>query len=259
MEYITSRTNQKILDIVKLTKNSSYRKAKQRFVVEGSLLSNEAASSDYRIETMLLTSKAMQRYYSQVASAMEKADHVYEITQDIAGKLTTQQSTQGIFCVLKYKEYQDNSIDFSLRRVLLLEDISEPTNLGAISRSALAFGFDTLILSEETTDWLSIKALRASMGALLHMNVVTLNIKEAITALKENDFFVMAAALSEDAIDIKRIETTNRLALAIGNEANGLSKETIALCNRTVVIKTDNRIQSLNAAVAAAILMYCLK
>lgn len=252
---ISSKTNQKIKDIVKLIKDNNERKSKGLFVIEGALLAAEAAGSGCILDTVLFTAAAAERYPLQLAAAVERAGITAEISEAVAGKLSSGRSTQGIFCVVKITN-KHNLVDImDKKRVLVLDSISEPSNLGAMARSAVAFGFDTLILSEDTSDWMSPRAQRAAMGALLYMDIVIAPVENAVVKLKENNYYVLAAAIKDGAADMSEIVPALKTALVIGNETNGLSAAIIDLCDSPVIIKTDPRIQSLNAAVAASILM----
>ena len=256
MEYISSRTNQKIKDTVKLINSSNERKEKELFVVEGATLAAEAVASNFTIEKVFFTSYAKERFKEQIIDIVEKALEAYEVSQEVAEKLSSMPSSQGIFCILKYIEENELNSYLDERRIIIVDSIMEPQNLGAIARSAIAFGFNTLVVSPDSSDWLSPRALRASMGALLHINVVITDTKTAISRLKENNFLTLAAAIKDNAIDISDVTVGEKLAIVIGNETNGLSEEIVKLCDKTVIIKTDSIMQSLNAAVAASILMY---
>ena len=245
--------------MVKLIRDKTERITKNLFVLEGAALAAEAAASDYEISAIYLTSKASNIYEQQLTTALAKAIEIYEITEDIAEKLTNQASSQGVFSVVKCKQPLTHDSIEGKTRVLLLSDISEPTNLGSVTRSAVAFGYDTLIVSQDSTDWLSNRAQRAAMGALLRADVIVSPLEDAIIHLKAAGFMVMAAAITDDACDVKDVIPANKTALIIGNETTGLDENTIQMSDMTVVITTDNRVQSLNAAVAASILMYNLK
>ena len=258
MKVISSRTHQLIKDIVRLVKEPGHRKEKGLFVIEGISLLREVLKTDYEIEIFLFTGPSAS-LYKEVYTCQAKANDVYEITDSVAEKLSGQNTTQGIFCVLKCKEFKLLEDIATQSRVVLAEHIADPTNLGAIARSAVAFGFNTLIISFNSADWLSLRAQRAAMGALLHINILIVDIAEAISFLKQNEFFLLAAAISENAKDIGEIEAAEKTALVIGNETNGLKSDTILMCDEVVSIETDERIQSLNAATAASILMFYLR
>ena len=240
-------------------KDSNERRVKKQFVVEGAILAAEAALSDYEILMLLYTSTAKERYPEPIAAATAKAEQVYIISEDIAEKISSLHSSQGILCVLEQKEAKELQDILHQERILLLESISEPSNIGAISRAALAFGFDTLVLSETSADVYSPKSLRASMGALLQVDLIVTSIPKAIETLKEEGYTVIAAAIAEDAKRIEDVDKDRKIALVVGNETRGLNKTTIALCDITVQIEINRRVQSLNAAVAASVLMYSLR
>ena len=145
--------------------------------------------------------------------------------------------------------------DLSSDRVLLLDHISDPGNMGTIIRSAEAFGFSDIILTKGCVDIYNEKCLRASMGSVFRVNIIELNLEE-ISKLKENYRFLSSHM---EGIDVRKYDSSNdSIILAIGNEANGLSEDIRRLTDDFIKISMQGEIESLNAAIAASIMMNTL-
>lgn len=142
-------------------------------------------------------------------------------------------------------------------RIVLLESVRDPANVGAIIRSAAAMGIDRLILSADCADIYHPKAVRGSMGTLFSQPIDRVPaLSPVITQLREHGRRVFAAALDADALRLGSFVPQSGDCVVIGNEGHGLCPETVAACDRSVIIPMTARAESLNAAVAASILMW---
>ena len=140
---------------------------------------------------------------------------------------------------------------------MLLESVRDPSNVGAIIRSAAAIGIDRLILSADCADIYHPKAVRASMGTLFNQRIDRVgDLAATIEEMKESGRRVFAAALDERALMLGKFEIVAGDAVVIGNEGHGLSSEVVAACSNSVIIPMSGRAESFNAAVAASILMW---
>lgn len=137
----------------------------------------------------------------------------------------------------------------------MLDDIADPGNLGTIIRSAVAFNFDTVILSKNTVDLYNPKTIRATEGMLFNINIVTSDLEDTILNLKKNGFKILGTKVTKGK-DIKNYLKTDKIALIIGSEAKGMSKQLENLCDENIYIKMNEKCESLNAGVSASILMY---
>ena len=140
-------------------------------------------------------------------------------------------------------------------KVLILDDIQDPGNLGTIIRSAVAFSFDTIILSKNTVDLYNSKVVRASQGLLFHTNILIKDIKNTIIKLKNVGYDIIGTKV-DDGEDIRSIKTYSKLALVMGNEGNGVSSEILDLCTKYAHIKMNENCESLNVGVATSIMLY---
>ena len=254
-EMITSVQNDKIKELYKLLRNRKFREESGLFVLEGATLAREAVLSENTIHSAFCTDLAEKNYPEAVHAVWKKAKNTYIVQEHIPEKLSDQKVPQGIFVVVEYPK--ENTKAVLGNRVLILDGIQDPGNLGAIARSALAFGFDTLILSQNTVDAYSPKSQRAAMGALLRCRIIDGNItKDAVQMLRDNGFCIIAAAVGEDSLLVNNVVLSGKMALLIGSEAHGVSLDILKCCDSSVMIPMDCRTESLNAAVAAGIIMW---
>jgi TrmH family RNA methyltransferase len=255
---ITSRENYIIKDYIKLAQNKKYRYETKRFVIEGARLVKDAVLSGVNIEAAFFKETAMQKHNELYNFLLEKKIKIYIINAILAEKLADTQTTQGIFCIafMLDKEILLDRIDID-GVYLSLEGIQEPGNLGTMLRTADAFGFNGIILSEGCADIYSPKVLRAAMGAIFRLPFMfTDNLAETIKILNEKGMNSLAAVADSSANDIlsERIQGGN--IVAIGNEGNGLSQNVINSCSKKVTIRMRGHAESLNAAAAASVLMW---
>ena len=150
-----------------------------------------------------------------------------------------------------YKKKEENIGN----RVLILEDIQDPGNLGTIIRSSVAFDVDTIILSKKCADLYSSKVIRSTQGMIFHINIITRDIEDTIKYLKDNCYTIYGTKV-DGGINVKDISLKRKYALVIGNEGNGVSEEVNNLCDEYLYIKMNKEVESLNAGVATSILLY---
>ena len=233
---ITSSDNQKYKYINKL-KQKKFRDKENSFIIESKKLVEEAISS--ADVDFIFLSEENKDYQCDLPKIV--------LTRELFDKVTGMVTSDGFGAVVKKSAYKE----VSARRVLLLDQINDPGNMGTIIRSAEAFGFDDIILMPKTCDIYNEKTLRASMGSIFRLNIVKKNLDQ-VKKLKEN-YKMVSADMS--GYDINECDIDGNLMLAIGNEANGLSKEIRSLTDTFVKIPMKGQIESLNAAIAASIIM----
>ncbi len=169
------------------------------------------------------------------------------------------ENTQGILAVLEYKERDlVNNINQDDKFVLILDRIQDPGNMGTIIRTADSAGVDAVILLKGCVDIYNPKVIRSTMGSIFDMNIIHATQDDAVNFLKSNDFNIVSSYLQTDNY---YHETTydGKIALVIGNEANGINDELIAQSDKLVKIPIYGNAESLNAAISAAVLMYEIK
>jgi RNA methyltransferase, TrmH family len=258
MERITARNNDKIKYAVQLSTSSSKRRETGEFFLEGARLCSDAAKTGVQFVRAFFTASALEKYSDYIADITDVCSECYEISNEVAAKLSDTGSSQGVFCVCKSGNSILNSIDFN-GKYLALENIQDPSNLGAISRSAEALGLTGLIVSGGC-DIYNPKALRAAMGSSLRIKItITENLPELLKKCENSGMLTLASVPNPGAEDIRSIDFTKGTIICIGNEGNGLTAETINTCKKQVTIPMDGRAESFNASAAAAILAWELK
>ena len=160
-------------------------------------------------------------------------------------------SIQGVMRRIEEKEVKTRN------RVVLLDGVQDPGNLGTIVRTAVSFGYDQVILSKECVDLYNEKVVRSTQGALFAMSVVIRDLPEEIRALKKEGLMVYGTSLHE-AVFMKNRKKAQRVALVLGNEGSGVSDAVLNECDQNLMIEMD-QFESLNVAVAAGIAMYTLR
>ena len=259
MEKITSRTNDKIKYAVRLGESASLRKEAGEFFLEGARLCFDAAQTGIEIKQAFFTGKALWKYEDYVNAIIAGCDECYEISAEVSQKLSGTESSQGVFCICSMKlQPQKPSLDPN-GKYIALENLQDPSNLGAICRSVEAIGLSGLIVSGGC-DVYNPKALRAAMGSSLRMEVISCdNLGEVLDLAHGLGMLTLASVPRDTAEDIRTVSKEGGVICCVGNEGNGLSEQTIEQCKKQVVIPMEGRAESFNASAAAAILAWELK
>ncbi len=238
MENITSVNNNHIKELCKL-KEKKYRDNTNKYLIEGEHLIYEAYKEGILIEVLPL-----------IGDDFSMDSRITFISKEVMKKLSSTDSIPNVIGVCSKKE--EGAIG---NKLLILEDIQDPGNLGTIIRSSLAFGIDTIVLSTKTVDLYNPKVIRSTQGMMFHINIIVRDLIPFIKDLKSNNYTIYGTKV-DNGINVKDIEKKDKYALIIGNEGNGMSSEIELLCDKNLYIAIDNRVESLNAAVAASILLY---
>lgn len=236
---ITSVNNSRIKEIMKL-KKKKYRDQQQRYLVEGEHLVEEAWKAGV-VETIITSSVV---HYESV--------EVIEVSEEIIARLSLVETPQPIMAVCKMQG--DDGLIKDGKRYLLLDDLQDPGNIGTLVRTAVAFGYDQVILGLNSVDLYNDKFIRASQGGIFYIRCIKQDLKTAIMQLREDGVSVYGTSLLNGK-EIQEVGNQERLAVLLGNEGNGVSEELLALTDQNVYIPISNA-ESLNVAVAGGILMY---
>ena len=234
---ITSPSNDKIKELVKL-KEKKYRDKYNLFFIEGKDLCCEAYNNGLLREIYILDGK----------------DNIYDgipynyISNDVMKKISDMPSITEYFGVCT-KKVEDKSGN----RIIILDNIQDPGNLGTIIRSAVAFNFDTVVLSNDTVDLYNPKVVRSTKGMLFNINII---VRDLETYLSELDEYTIYGTDVNNGIDIKNETIPNKVAIIIGNEGKGISDKIKKYCQKNIYIDMSNKCESLNAGVSASIIMY---
>ena len=233
---ITSLNNDKVKELVKL-KDKKYRDKNNLFFVEGKDIVLEAYKNNLLKELYVLegTNVDIDMPVTYVSSLVMK-------------KISDMESISEYYGVC-YKKEESNIGD----KIIILDNVQDPGNLGTIIRSAVAFNFDTVVISKGTASLYNPKVIRSTKGMLFNINIIVRELDEFINDL---DGYVVYGTDVVDGDNIRDIEVSKKLALVIGNEGRGISDNIRKLCNKFIYIDMNNNCESLNASVAASMLMY---
>ncbi len=256
---ITSRENKIIKSAMKVSSSSKERKEKKLFFIEGLRLSLDALQSNIYIEKFFYTKKAKEKWQESIALLKDSACQSYIIDEGISSYLSDTKTPQGVFCICRVLDKQFDLDKIGNRRLIIaLENIQDPSNMGSIIRTAEALGINALMLSNDCCDIYSPKVLRGSMGGVFRMDFFKVDsFKDAICKLNHMGIKTYASVPSDSAEKITKISFSSSPSLvAIGNEGNGLRKETMDVCSQKITIPMLGRAESLNASVAASIIMW---
>lgn len=252
MEQITSVNNQLIKSLAKL-KQKKYREQTGTYMIEGFHLIEEALKAKLSYVYLLGTEDALERAEEELNVDLS-AKNVFLINTAITRNLTSTKNSQSIFMVLKMTQPKNYSFNFG--KWVLLDNLSDPGNVGTIIRTADAAGFDGVILSPESVDLYNPKTQRAMQGSQFHLILIVKPLSEVINELKLNSIPVYASLLDKNAKQLPEFEHVAQLGLVIGNEAHGVSEEVANICDEKLYIPIKGQAESLNAAVAAGIMIY---
>ncbi len=236
---ITSLENTKIKNYCKL-QHKKYRDLTNEYLVEGLHLVQEAAKNKVLQEIILLEGEQVPF----------DVPYLY-VTKDIMKKLSSLDTPSTIIglCTKKVSSQITGS------KILLLDDIQDPGNLGTIIRSAAAFNIDTLILSPDTVDLYNSKVLRSTQGMYHYLTIIKMPLESALEILKNKDIPLYGTNVNH-GIDVRTLPTHDKYALIMGNEGQGLKDKYARLCNQNLYIPMNQQVESLNVAIATSILLY---
>lgn len=233
----SSTSNDKIKSIKKL--NEKYRDLTGLFLIEGEHLVKEAYQNNV-LKTLIVEEN---NPFKLDIETLNVSGNVLKYIS----KLDSYPRVMGI-CYKKKVGAIGN-------RILILDNVQDPGNLGTIIRSAVAFNIDTIILGDDCVDLYNPKVLRATQGMVFGIDIIVKNLCDIIPQLKKEGYKVLVTNLS-GGNDIKTIEKNNKFAIIVGNEGQGVKKEIIDLSDESIYIKMNSKCESLNVGVATGILLY---
>ena len=254
---IESRKNERVKAYKKLSESAAERAKSGRFTAEGARLCADAAESGIRIERVFYTERALEKYGPYLEKIFQKAEIAYEISEPVAQLMSEVRASQEIFCVLSRESLREPGALSQNGFYIAAERMQDPSNLGALFRTAEALGISGVILSKDSCDRFSPKALRASMGAVFRLPVWEAeDLPESIRAFGKAGFRTFAAVPDRGAKSVLKCNFAPGSIAVIGNEGAGLTAEASEACETRVTIPMRGRAESLNASAAAMILMW---
>ena len=236
--YIESLSNKKIKELNKL-KTKKYRDQENLFLVEGYHLVREAYNAGILKEVLVLKDVDI-----------DFDCNIIYTTEEILKYLSDVETPQNIIGVCK--KIDNSKIG---NKVVVLDDIQDPGNLGTIIRSSVAFNFDTIILSNNSVDLYNPKVIRSTQGMMFKINIIRCDLNEVIPNLKKDGYRVLATKVTGGK-DVKTLEKLEKLCIIMGNEGNGVKDSILSLSDDFIYIKMNSTCESLNVGVATSIILY---
>ena len=235
----TSINNELIKNIKKL-QTKKYRDKFDKFLVEGEHLVNEAIKSGFVDFVIVLEN------YSIDANV-----RVINVSENILKYLRELENPQKVMAVCKKNKNKQYG-----NKIMILDGIQDPGNLGTIIRSCVAFDCDTLVLSKDTVDLYNSKVIRATQGMIFKINIIVTDLESFILKLK--DYTIIGTDVNNGNL-ISEFKKDEKFAIIMGNEGNGISNKVKALCTKNIYIPMNKDCESLNVGVAASIILYELR
>jgi len=252
LPYIASRQNPRILSVSKLS-DKKYREKSGLFLCEGVKLTLEAAEYG-RLREVYIRESDAEKHESCACGLIDSGSEIFVISDAAFDKITTEKAPQGIIAVAECKK-RELSVP-GKGNVLFLDSVRDPGNLGTILRSACAFGDVTVVL-RSCVDLYSPKTVRAAMGALFKLECAVAEDGEAFLGeCRKAGRRVLGAALEKDSFSLGSYETKVDDIIVIGNEGHGISPEIRSCCDAFVMIPMNENTESLNASVAASVILW---
>lgn len=236
---IGSLDNKKIKELRKL-KDKKYRDKEKKYLVEGIHLVLEAYKKGDLLEIILGENEDVDILVSKVY-----------VSNQILKSLSSLETPYKIIGVCKYPNEDLELGD----KLLILDGVQDPGNLGTIIRSSVAFNISTVVLGNNCVDLYNSKVIRACQGMNFHINIIRRDLKDFIKNIKKEDYYILGTNVN-DGSDLKSISNLSKYAIIMGNEGNGVSKEIQDMCDKNIYIKMNDKCESLNVAVATSIILY---
>ena len=254
MQVISSKDNELVKHIKKL-KDKKYRNENNEYIIEGVKLIEEAVNENAKIKKIIVCEDTTRTYEipTQVMLEIAKYECIY-VTDKIFNSITQVTNPQGIMAVIE-KNVENQEIDYNQDIIVVLDDVQDPGNLGTILRTVDSIGLNQIIVSKGTADAFNAKVVRSTMGAIFRIKIIEVDdLKQSIKEMKKHHFKLMVTSLQTDN-SIYDIDF-NKKIIVIGNESNGVSQEIQDMADEKTKIPMLGKTESLNASVAAGIVMY---
>lgn len=257
-QYISSEEN-KIIKQINSLKMRKQRKKLGKFIVEGYRVIADCLSSNSQIiDFVVFSSSAIESLEGKKLFKTLMLNHkVFEVPDKLFKKITETENPQGMLAVVSMIDFkldtllnkEDNSI------FVILDRIQDPGNMGTIIRTAVAINAKAVILTKGSVDPYNSKTVRSTMGAVFNIPIIEIEDNSWVTALKENNIRLIGSTLDTQKSYLQ-IDYSGGLGIIIGNEANGIDPQLLEKVDEKVYIPIIGNIESLNASVAAGVLLY---
>ena len=254
MQVISSKENEVIKNIRKL-KEKKYRDIENSYVIEGIKLIKEAIAENANIKQIIMCEDYTDNVELDKDTLFEIAKYnLIYVTRNIINLITDVKTPQGIISVIE-KNNNIEQIDYSQDIIVALDGVQDPGNLGTILRTADSANLKQIILSKNCADPYNPKVVRSTMGGIFRINIIEVeDLENTLKQIKKNNFKVMVTSLDTEK-SVYDVDYSKKV-IVIGNEANGVSKEVQDMADEKVIIPMLGKTESLNASVAAGIMIY---
>lgn len=254
--------NNSTLKYINTLYQKKHRDAEQRFIIEGIKLITEAIRAQAVFFCIVVEEEFLQANLMLISTLEQICDQIYIVKSTILKSISDVQNSQGILAIIEYLSYDSNEIFLNERNgteslfMIALDHLQDPGNMGTIIRTADAAGVKGVLFSEGTVDIYNSKVLRSTMGSLFHIPIYqTTNLSNTILALQNRGCSIVASHLLGSNF-YKRTKNTQPIILVIGNESKGISPEIISISNYIYKLPMIGEAESLNASIAAGIMIY---
>ena len=249
MNRITSVNNKIICEVSKF-KNAKHRKQSKMFCAEGIKLIIEAIQCNITpVYCFVLEDTDITTIKKQIPENI-----IYVVSNQVMKKISSMATPPDI--ILVAKERTVNEVSLNSDMIIALDCIQDPSNMGAIIRSAEAFGVKDIIIGNGCCDVYSPKTLRGAMGSIFRLNLHSENLTEYLPSLKKRGYTIIGAGLDRNYKTVDKMNEYSKKVIVIGNEGNGISNDVMNACDFGIFIPMTGKNESLNAAVAASIFMW---
>ena len=257
---ITSSDNDRIKLYKRLAADKKARKKEGLFTVEGARLVSDAASEAAQLCCVFFTKDAFEKYGDTMELLTNTFDRkiFFMITEELAKSLSQTQVSQGIFALCRMKALDKSEVYDKIKhggRYLILDNIQDPGNLGTMLRTADACGIDAVVVCN-CCDIYNPKTVRSAMGSIMRVSFVCDSFEEAVLRFKAAGITVYASVIDSDALSLSCADFSGGAAVIIGNEGSGIPPEHVLMADERLTIRMHGTINSLNAAMAAGIIMW---
>ncbi len=258
-EYITSKANPLVMRTASLAERK-YRKKERLFRFDGKKLLTEALSAHLPLVALLFRESESADLTALLRDFTVPADcRICILPDGLFDRLTEEKAPEGVIAVSEWLSAMHRPLTaepLSAGATLLLESVRDPGNLGTVIRSARAFGVENLILTADCADIYNPRTIRAAMGTLFRQNIYITEDPIAAVAMLRERGRVFAAALEPHAARLGQVTLTTSDTLVVGNEGHGISAPLLAACTESLYIPMEEGVESLNAGVAASVLLW---
>ncbi len=254
MEIIKSKDNPIVKKTVSLRENRRERVKSGLFVIEGLRLCKDAVLCGAEVKTVLVSEEFLKNHPKDAEIICNYCDDVRVVSEAVSQKLGDTVNSQGVYCICAVK---DDNKTLSGNKFIAVENLQDPGNIGTVIRTAEAFGLDGVVLIGNCVDIYSPKVLRSTMGSIFRMPVYKFaDVDAANEQFKSAGLSVYGAVLDDSAMLLSETKLESKCVCLIGNEANGLSDGAKEICDKFIIIDMPGKAESLNAAVAASVIMW---